>query len=337
MITLSVCMIVKNESKILARCLDSLEGIYDELVIVDTGSTDNTKQIAQKYTDKVYDFEWVDDFALARNTAFSYCTKDYIYSVDADEILDDTNRKKLQILKECMDPEIEIVQMYYTNQLEHGSVYNFDSELRPKIFKRERSFVWIEKIHETIREYPLVYDSDIEIIHKPEKDHTSRDCRLFEKITKEGERLSDRLSDFYAKELFISGTKEDFKNAEEYFTAVADSEDADLEQQKTAFNVVAKAAFERGDYLKMYKYAMKDVASDASCEICCILGDYHLLQGDLKEAVMWFYNAAFEECMVRFNLIYSRSYPLNKMIAIYRELGMEEEALQCENILKGEE
>ena len=57
-ITVSVCMIVKNEEKVLARCLDSLKGLYEELVIVDTGSTDSTKEIAAGYTDKIYDFTW---------------------------------------------------------------------------------------------------------------------------------------------------------------------------------------------------------------------------------------------------------------------------------------
>ena len=63
--TISVCMIVKNEEKVLARCLDSLEGLYDELIIVDTGSSDSTKSIAAGYTDKIFDFEWINDFSAA--------------------------------------------------------------------------------------------------------------------------------------------------------------------------------------------------------------------------------------------------------------------------------
>ena len=88
MISVSMCMIVKNEQSILKRCLDSYAGIYDELIIVDTGSTDNTKEIAAQYTDKVYDFAWCDDFAAARNFAFSKASCDYILSVDADEELE---------------------------------------------------------------------------------------------------------------------------------------------------------------------------------------------------------------------------------------------------------
>lgn len=70
MITVSLCMIVKNEEDILARCLDSLKGLMDEIIIVDTGSTDRTKEIAANYTDKIYDFSWCDDFAAARNFFF---------------------------------------------------------------------------------------------------------------------------------------------------------------------------------------------------------------------------------------------------------------------------
>ena len=83
----------------LARCLDSYAGTYDELIIVDTGSTDNTKEIAAHYTDKIYDFEWINDFSAARNFAFSKAECDYIFSADADEVLDDTNNYALRELK----------------------------------------------------------------------------------------------------------------------------------------------------------------------------------------------------------------------------------------------
>ena len=145
--TISVCMIVKNEERVLARCLDSLEGLYEELIIVDTGSTDSTKEIAAKYTDKIFDFQWVNDFSAARNYAFSHASMDYIYSADADEVLDEYNREQFRLLKKNLLPEIEIVQMKYGNQLSNGTVYNFDEEYRPKLFKRQRTFVWIEQVH----------------------------------------------------------------------------------------------------------------------------------------------------------------------------------------------
>ena len=64
-------MIVKNESAVLARCLDSIADLMDEIIIVDTGSTDNTKEIAAQYTSRIYDFKWTSDFSVARNFSFS--------------------------------------------------------------------------------------------------------------------------------------------------------------------------------------------------------------------------------------------------------------------------
>ena len=132
MIQISLCMIVKNEEKVLRRCLDSYLELMDEIIIVDTGSADSTKDIAAQYTDKVYEFPWRKDFAAARNYAFSKATKDYIFSADADEVLDDDNKARFRALKENLDSQIEIVQMKYGNQLSFGTVYNYDEEYRPK-------------------------------------------------------------------------------------------------------------------------------------------------------------------------------------------------------------
>lgn len=84
-ITISLCMIVKNEEMVLSRCLESIKDIVDEIIIIDTGSTDKTKEIARLYTDKVYDFKWTQDFSQARNYSFSKATKDYQMWLDAEE------------------------------------------------------------------------------------------------------------------------------------------------------------------------------------------------------------------------------------------------------------
>ncbi len=186
MIQISLCMIVKNEERVLNRCLKSIADLMDEIIIVDTGSTDQTKEIARKYTENIYDFEWKDDFSAARNFAFSKATKDYIYSADADEVMDEENRKKFRDLKEVLLPEIEIVQMRYCNQLSHGTSYNFDAEYRPKLYKRLRGLVWIEPVHEMVRLDPVVYDSDIDIRHMPEEVHSGRDFKVFQRYIREG-------------------------------------------------------------------------------------------------------------------------------------------------------
>ena len=207
-------MIVKNEQNVLARCLDSMADLMDEIIIVDTGSQDTTKEIAAKYTDKIYDFAWIDDFAAARNFAASKAQMDYIYTADADEYLDEGNREKLRQLKEALLPEIEIVQMYYCNDMgECNTTGNFERELRPKLYRRLRSFTWIDPIHETLRLDPVVFDSDIEIIHKPEHNHGGRDLTALKRLHDKGITLSAKLHHMYAMELFIAGSEQDFLDA----------------------------------------------------------------------------------------------------------------------------
>lgn len=320
-------MIVKNEEKILARCLDSIADLMDEIIIVDTGSTDHTKEIAAKYTDKLFDFKWIGDFAAARNFAFSKATCEYVYSADADEVLNKENHEKFRRLKENLHPEVEIVQMFYGNQLSYGSVYNFDRELRPKLFRRLRTFQWIDPVHETMRLLPLVFDSEIEITHMQEENHAGRDLAIFESVIQKGQKLSERLENMYARELLISGSDETLIKAEDYFTMIADGEQTSPEQLKQALCVVARAARLRKDYLKMYRYAMKDIAEDGVSEMCCELGDYYLEQKEFQEAAIWFYNAAYETHSI-LNVHCSGDIPLNKLADCYEAMGISEQAAE---------
>ena len=317
-------MIVKNEEKVLDRCLASIFDLMDEIIIVDTGSTDRTKEIAGKYTGRIYDFAWCDDFSKARNFAFEKAACDYIYSADADEVLDEENHEKFRLLKENLMPEVEIVQMYYGNQLANGTVYNFDRELRPKLFKRLRNFVWTEPVHETVRLLPLVYDSEIEITHKPEHNHGDRDITIFEQLLARGEALSKRLTDFYARELFVAGTKEQLIHAKDYFISIVKDSETDADRLKTALAVVVRSCFEAGDVLTMYQYAMKDAASEASSEVCCKHREYYQNRQDYEEAILWFYNAAYEQQSI-LNIRYQREIPLEGLIACYHALSMSEQ------------
>ncbi len=96
---LSVCMIVNDEEKILTRCLKSVQGVADELIVVDTGSKDNTISVAKDFGAKVYYFKWRDDFAVARNESLKYATGDWIFQIDADEEL---LQSSISPLKEAM-------------------------------------------------------------------------------------------------------------------------------------------------------------------------------------------------------------------------------------------
>lgn len=325
MISISLCMIVKNEEKVLARCLDSIADLMDEIIIVDTGSTDRTKEIAARYTDLLYDFKWTGNFSDARNFSFSKATKDYIYCADADEVLDEENRKRFKILKKGLLPEIEIVQMYYSNQLSFNTIYNYDEELRPKLFKRLRQFVWENAIHEAVRLEPLVYESDIVIKHCPTSNHKARDLQAFERLTKDGVRLNKRLHNLYAKELYISGEMEDFIKAFAFFVSSIDDLDRSADEILEACCICARASHISNRSLDFFKFTTKAIASGSCSEICCELGDYYRETNDLEEACIWYYNAAFETESA-LSLKHHTTIPLNALAECYDELGIPEEA-----------
>lgn len=294
MITISLCMIVKNEEKILGRCLDSIADLVDEIIIADTGSTDATREIAGRYTKNVYEFRWADDFSAARNFVFSKAAMEYIYSADADEVLSEENRERFRRMKETLLPDIEIVQMKYANQLQFGTVYNYDEEYRPKLFRRKRDFVWEEPIHEMVRLTPIVYDSDVVITHLPQASHAKRDLENFQKHCVKGRRLSKRLHGMYARELMLSGDEEDFAKAAGFFMDSAADAERDGEEMAQACCVAAKAARLTGDAVTFFKYTSKVIAEEACSEICCEMGHFYEEREDWEEAAVWYYNAVYE-------------------------------------------
>lgn len=294
MVSISLCMIVKNEEKVLARCLDSLAPIMDEIIIVDTGSIDATKEIASRYTKQVYDFEWTGSFSDARNFAASKATKEYIYTADADEYLDKLNQEKLMQLKTILLPEIEMVQMLYCTKGENNTVYNFEKEYRPKLYRRLRKFVWIDPIHETLRIDPIVFDSQIEIQHCPEGNHASRDLQALLQAGLRKERFSKKLHHMYAMELFISGSDEDFVNAVPVFEKTLEEDGRSMDEVKEAMCVLARAYRVQNDLPKFFGFALKDAVTTPCAEICCELGKYYEEAGDIAEAVLWYQNAATE-------------------------------------------
>lgn len=303
MITISLCMIVKNEEAVLARCLASYAPVVDEIIIIDTGSTDKTKDIARKYTDLVYDFTWTGNFSDARNYSFSKATQEYIFCADADEVLDEENQKLFLLMKANLLPEIDIVQMYYGNQLSHNTIYNYDKEYRPKLYKRIRNFIWEGSIHEAVRLNPIIYDSDITITHLPQGNHAIRDLAAFERMEKEQLYFNSRLHNIYAKELMIAGEEEHFIRSIPTFLRTMDDTERSVDDLKEACCILAKAYRIKGDISSFFKYAMKGVAMDGCSEICMELGDYYSSIGDINEAILWYYNAAFEtECILKLSI-----------------------------------
>lgn len=144
---ISLCMIVKNEEKVIGRCLSSVAHLVDEVIIVDTGSTDRTKEIVAEYTSKIYDFEWINDFSAARNYAASQASGEWILVLDADEYVDEENYKGfIQELKDdngIFDTYTAKI-LNFTGNFGENLVQNFHD----RIYKNNGEISYHRKIHE---------------------------------------------------------------------------------------------------------------------------------------------------------------------------------------------
>lgn len=158
---LSIVMIVKNEEKILDKTLSSLNPLINklnsELIILDTGSTDNTISIAKKYTDNLYFEEWNNNFANMRNISISYAKGDWIFVLDADEVLVDCD-KLIEFFNTGLYQKYNCASIERVNIIdEDKNEYTID--LTPRIFKNEKGFKYTGAIHEQPNYKGPVYNS----------------------------------------------------------------------------------------------------------------------------------------------------------------------------------
>ena len=147
-IRISACLITRDESKNLAKCLDSLKGIVDEIVVVDTGSNDDTVKIAKKYGAVIGSFEWINDFAAARNESLKLATGEWALWIDADEQLDPSCAT--EFLKGIIRPHIGGYSIEIVNYLDDGGTTTEFIHSPTRLFRRIEGIQFTEPIHEQI-------------------------------------------------------------------------------------------------------------------------------------------------------------------------------------------
>jgi glycosyltransferase involved in cell wall biosynthesis len=179
---LSVSMIVKNESSCLDKCLNTVKEA-DEIVIVDTGSEDNTIEIAKKFTDKVYSGEeylWRDDFAFSRNQSLSKCTGDWILIIDADEYLEEDGINKIRDLIKNVKKDAVYFKTIASNNdnIIHNSI---------RLFRNNKKIFWKGRVHNYLNTTDAE-DSDIKLYYSYSEAHKKdpdRALRILSKVVKE--------------------------------------------------------------------------------------------------------------------------------------------------------
>ena len=145
----SLCMIVKNEEANLPACLRSVADLVDEIILVDTGSTDRTKEIAASFAAKIYDFPWIDHFSAARNESLRHATSEWIFWMDADDRLDEANRGKLRALFAELKQENAAFCMKCLC-LPDPDTGNATVVDHVRLFRNDPALRWEHRVHEQI-------------------------------------------------------------------------------------------------------------------------------------------------------------------------------------------
>lgn len=338
MINISLCMIVKNESEVLKNCLNSVKDICDEIIIVDTGSKDNTKEIAQKFTSLIYDFKWIDDFSAARNFAFNQATKDYILWLDADDIILENDRQKLKELKKSLRANIDVVSMKYILQFdEYGNPsYYFR---RNRLVKKSKQFKWKGMVHEYLEVSGEIYDADISIVHRKEtktrhSNFNKRNLNIYENQLKKGIKFTPRDLFYYANEL---KDHQQFEKSIHYYNEFLYHQEGWFEDKiRACLNLSAIYQNLNDDENELQSLINSFIYDVPRSETCCKIGDFFIKKKVISIAIYWYNQAIINKHPgYGFQLeAYTTWYPHLALCSAYWKIGDEKNSLRHHKITK---
>ncbi|MCG8606989.1 glycosyltransferase [bacterium] len=289
-VTLSACLIVKDEEKHLPSCLRSISAVVDEIIVVDTGSTDKTITIAEAFGAKVSHYSWQGDFASARNFANKQATGEWILQIDADEELFPEDQHKVR----------EVIHQDQCNGAYlalHNRVSSSFGEGQPsmhylvRLFKNREDFYFENAIHEVLRISGEVLAVDINLLHhgyNQGTDHLlNKRKRNSEILYRQLEENPDKLSTlFYLSMLHIGSRELDL--AESFaLKALEKLGNAKQTQQHLylmTLNNLALIAMEKGEHEDVLRYSLSAIETNENyLDPYYLLGLAHFRAGDYEK------------------------------------------------------
>ncbi len=290
-------MIVKNEEKHLQECLESVKDIVDEIVIVDTGSTDSTINIAKSFNSKIFHFDWTNDFSAARNFALNHSTSDWILYLDADERLDRKSAEKIKSLTATK----ENIGYYCT-------IVSYDSEIKRsnsiryvRLFKNNPEAKFVGKVHEQITpsleklKYKFIH-SDLVIHHigydiskEGKKQKALRNLQLLQKD------FSESANDYVLFQIGQSNfVLENFSEARNNFLQLIKSGKLNPQLKAESYCYLAQISFNNFSSVEAEKYISSAIRlNDTQPFYHLLLSKIHLRNNKIKEAQDELYKSIF--------------------------------------------
>lgn len=323
--TISLCMIVRDEAAVLERCLQSVVHLVDEIILVDTGSVDETKTIAAAFTPHLYTFPWQDDFSAARNFAFSKGTGDYLFWMDADDVLPPESQQLFSERKAFFQADMILMPYYAALDAQNRPLFTFERE---RLVRRTANFQWEGAVHEVIPIRGTVQRENIPIWHKKQTPRNpDRNLQIYQKQIAAGIPFSPREQYYYARELMEHKAYQAASSAFSQFLAngggwFADCADAclcraDCYQQLHHTEAALQSVFQS------FQYALP------RADACYRIGQYLSAHQQLEAAAFWFQLAL--TCGSRPQVgfcqpIYQEELPLYALCQCLLALGKTEDA-----------
>lgn len=318
--TLSVCLIVKDEQDVICRCLNCVSKFADEIIVVDTGSTDNTVNEAKKFTDRVYFFKWCDDFSAARNFALERAECDLVMWIDADDVVTDENCEKIISLKRTFDG-YDMAFLQYAVAFDGGKptfVY-----YRERIFRRSKNYRFTGAVHESVVPDGRIIYSDAVIYHKKVKANKPlRNLSILQKQIASGKKFDERQKFYYGRELIFNrmyregaAVLEDFLNGDGWI----------VNKSEACLNLF-QAYSSLGENQKAYAALLRGFTfAPPNSQTCCILGGFFMNSGDYSSAEYWYLAALKAPSDERSGAFVNRDFcgfiPYMQLCVIYDRLG----------------
>lgn len=300
--TLSVTIICKNEEQNLARLLPQLD-FADQIVVVDTGSCDNSVKIALQYTQSVYYYKWRDDFAKARNYAVTKAKCGYVMWLDCDdELSDETKSVIIKWLKDDLQNQ-DFVYLKYRMGL--SSQFWF---WRERIVRRCKQCRFKGFIHEAISPFGNTHYLDCDIVHTSLSDHSERNLAIYRKALEQGRRFSLRDKYYYARTLTENGL---YAEAEPVLKKICKNPKAYIADRLGSCKLLAKSFIKQAKYNSALHFlALSTALLPPDSEICCLFGDAYYFIKNYVYACRWYELAVQSRVQVGFvNDYYKRLYP----------------------------
>lgn len=324
--TFSWSLIVKNESKNVNRLCDSIEGTWDELIVLDTGSTDDTIKLFQERGAKVYTFDWINDFSAARNECLKYITTDYWGWIDGDDVLNNKD-SFIQFKDNLMaSADMWLATYNYAHNSEGKPVCSFSRE---RVMRNSPAFKWKYFCHEGVEvgsgiktQFAAAWKIDHQRTTEDLENDKGRNLKIFEY---HGEpNLDPRMLYYYGKELFESGK---IKEATAILLKANQSKDLEIHDRILCMQYAAYGLFGLDKFVQTIDLCSSGLMLDAvRAEFWVLCADSYLKQSKVNEAIPYL-NAA-KTCRRKdegFSVIFQNKdaygpYPRNQLARCYFHL-----------------